>query len=414
MVGVASDLNVSATKVPPWKRKELGDWLNNRVPEFDELFFWKLDRFVRRLADLSTMIDWCLEHKKNLVSKNDTIDLTTTVGKIMVTVIGGIAEIEATNTSNRVTNLWNYTKSQSNWLVGKPSYGYETSEDDGGKVVLAINPTAYRVLHWCRTAALRQRPASARRMVKVLVRSGLCGPGLTAATLLRRLRNPALMGYRVEEDKNGGVRRSKIVLGKGGRPVRVAEPIFAEGEFESLQEALDRRGKKQPVRGPGGATHFLGILVCQGCGTNLTVQKTITNGRTYAYLRCNGCKAGGRGAPNPDDVYSKLVEDILKVLGDEPVLTREYRQGTGAGEDRWVAVHNGGTFRERWQEGGMEVMSADLLRAGVQCEVERIKVKGVRTPHISMRLMIPKDVQQRLVLKVNAFTEASDRLDARR
>ena len=37
VVGVASDLNVSATKVPPWKRKELGDWLNNRAPEFDEI-----------------------------------------------------------------------------------------------------------------------------------------------------------------------------------------------------------------------------------------------------------------------------------------------------------------------------------------------------------------------------------------
>ncbi|CAL9548445.1 hypothetical protein SUDANB130_04380 [Streptomyces sp. enrichment culture] len=57
VVGVASDLNVSATKVPPWKRKELGDWLNNRAPEFDEILFWKLDRFVRRLSDLSTMID---------------------------------------------------------------------------------------------------------------------------------------------------------------------------------------------------------------------------------------------------------------------------------------------------------------------------------------------------------------------
>ncbi|MEU1778648.1 MULTISPECIES: hypothetical protein [Streptomyces] len=28
-------MNVSATKVPPWKRPELGDWINNRAPEFD-------------------------------------------------------------------------------------------------------------------------------------------------------------------------------------------------------------------------------------------------------------------------------------------------------------------------------------------------------------------------------------------
>ncbi|MGW1747733.1 recombinase family protein [Streptomyces sp. NPDC002092] len=413
VVGVASDLNVSATKIPPWKRKELGDWLSNRVPEFDDIFFWKLDRFVRRLSDLNTMIDWCLEHGKNLVSKNDSIDLTTTAGKMLVTVLGGIAEIEAANASTRVASLWNYTKTQSNWLVGKPPYGYETAEGTDGKVVLVINQSAYRILHWCRSAAVRQRPASARRMVKVLVRSGVCGQGLTASTLLRRLRNPALMGYRVEEDKNGGVRRSQIVRDKDGAPIRVAEPVFTEDEFKSLQEALEGRGKNQPTRSLGGATRLLGILICQSCGTNMTVQKTTAKGKAYAYLRCGGCKAGGHGAPNPNDVYSKFVEDVLKVLGDEPVLTRKYHQGTEARGDQWVAVHNGMTFRERWQDGGLEVMSADLSQAGVQCKIERIKEKGVRAPHVRMKLMIPEDVRERLVLKQDPFTEASSRPDAR-
>lgn len=458
VVGVASDLNVSATKVPPWKRKELGDWLNNRAPEFDEILFWKPDRFVRRLSDLSTMIDWCLKYGKNLVSKNDSIDLTTTAGKIMVTIIGGIAEIEAANTSTRVANLWDYTKTQSEWLVGKPAYGYETSEDEAGQVVLAINQDAYRALRWCRKAAMRAKPASARRMVKVLVRAGLCGPGLTASTQLRRLRNPALMGYRVEEDKNGGVRRSKIVLGSDAQPIRVAEPIFTEEEFESLQEALNRRSRNQPTRRPGGATKFLGVLICHDCSSNMTVQRTRVSGRSYLYLRCGKCKAGGHGAPNPDEIYGQLVDDVLRVLGDEPVMTREYRQGvdsrkelqpleqsigyymTGlepggrftktrftqekaektlddlikqlesvdpeSTKDRWVAVHNGKTFRQHWEEGGIEAMSADLLRVGVKCVIKRSKVEKVRAPHIHMKLLIPKDVRDRLIMKEDDFAEA--------
>ncbi|MFF8568497.1 hypothetical protein ACF06N_26480 [Streptomyces albidoflavus] len=32
VVGVASDLHVSATKVPPWRRKELGEWLTTGSP----------------------------------------------------------------------------------------------------------------------------------------------------------------------------------------------------------------------------------------------------------------------------------------------------------------------------------------------------------------------------------------------
>lgn len=75
-------------------------------------------------------------------------------------------------------------------------------------------------------------------------------------------------------------------------------------------------------------------------------------------------------------------------------------------QDRWVAVHNGKTFRARWQEGGMEAMASDLLRVGVKCEIRRTKVRGVRAPHIHMKLVIPKDVRERLILKEDDFTQA--------
>lgn len=458
VIGVASDLNVSATKVPPWKRKELGDWLNNRAPEFDVLLFWKLDRFVRRLSDLSTMIDWCLKYAKNLVSKNDNIDLTTTAGKIMVTIVAGIAEIEAANTSTRVASLWDYTKTQSEWLVGKPTYGYVTDVDENGKVILKVDETARRALMWCRKVSGRRDQASARRMVKVLVRSGLCGKGLTPSTLLRRLRNPGLMGYRVEEDKQGGVRRSRLVLGNDGKPIRVADPIFDEEEFYAFQANLDRRSKKQPARQPGGATKFLGVLICIDCKTNMVVHITNNKYGSYKYLRCQGCKSGGLGFPQPDEIYARLANDVLKVIGDEPVQVREYAQGAEVrqelrqlqdsvsyymkelapegrftktrftrqqaeetldklivkleaidpetAEDRWTNVHNGSTYRERWEEGGIEAMTTDLSRVGIRCMVTRTKVPKVRAPKVHLRLQIPKDVRKRLVIKADDFAEA--------
>ncbi|MFI5693537.1 recombinase family protein [Kribbella sp. NPDC051586] len=403
VVGVARDLNVSATKVPPWKRKELGDWINNRLPEFDVLLFWKLDRFVRRLSDLSTMIDWCLKYDKNLVSRSESIDLTTTAGRTMASIIGSIAEIEAAGTSKRAASLWEYAKTQGAWLVGKPSYGYVTDQDSDGEIVLRIDTTACRALHWCRSAALRRRPCSARRMVKVLVRSGLCKPGLTPSTLLRRLRNPALMGYRVEEDKDGGIRRSKLVLGRDGQPIKVAAPIFTPEEFSDLQEALDRASRSQPARRSGGATRFLGVMICADCETNMTVQKTTKNAREYRYLRCGACRSGGRGAPNPDEIYGELVDEVLVVFGHEPVQIREYAQGAEAGGAHWVNVHDGQTFRARWEAGGMDLMTADLLRIGVKCKVRRTAVKGVRAPAVQVELVIPTDVRERLIIKRDSF-----------
>ncbi|MGH1553960.1 recombinase family protein [Streptomyces sp. L7] len=120
VVGVARDLNVSATKIPPWKRRELGKWLNDRSPEFDVLMFWKLDRFVRRILDLQVIINWCQEYGKNLKSLHDPIDLSSTIGKTIVSLIAGMAEIEAANTGIRVASVWQHAKTAGN-LDHRPS-----------------------------------------------------------------------------------------------------------------------------------------------------------------------------------------------------------------------------------------------------------------------------------------------------
>jgi hypothetical protein len=54
----------------------------------------------------------------------------------------------------------------------------------------------------------------------------------------------------------------------------------------------------------------------------------------------------------------------------------------------------------------MEAMAADLLRVGVKCKIKRTTVKGVRAPRIHMKLMIPKDVRDRLILKEDDFAQA--------
>ncbi|ROR44390.1 recombinase family protein [Kitasatospora cineracea] len=405
VVGVAGDLNVSATRVPPWKRRQLGHWLVDRVPDFDVLLFWKLDRFVRRLTDLSVMIEWCTDHGKNLVSLHEAIDLSTAAGKEFAKVIGGVAEIEAGGTSTRVTSLWAYAKTQPDWLVGRPPYGYAT--DAGGRLV--IEPGACRVLRWCHGAALRG--VSARRMVAVLVRAGISTGGggrWTATTLLRRLRNPALCGWRVEAETAAGTRRSRVVLDRKGAPIRVAEPIFSAEEWQSLQSALGRRAVAQPRRSPDGATEFLGVLVCADCGTNMTVQRTRTDQRVYVYLRCRTCPSGGLGAPRPSAVHGRLSGEVLAALGALPVRVREYRAGAvganGSSEEAgWTLSATGETFGDRWQREGTGSMAEDLRRARVTCRVRRTKVPGRRAPEVDLELVVPPDVEEALVIKPDVF-----------
>lgn len=453
VVGVASDLNVSATKVPPWKRKSLGDWLSNRAPEFDALLFWKMDRFIRNMGDLAEMVKWVRRYDKNLVSKHDPmIDLSTPQGELMVMFVGAVAQIEAANTSTRVTSLWEYNKTQDEWLVGKPPYGYK-GERVNGKNTLTLHEEQCKVLRMARGMSLDG--ASAKSIVETLKEQGLITPGSTTATMLRRLRNPGLMGLRVEEDKKGGVRRSKIVYGRDGQSIRVGPEVFSKEEFDSLQAVLDGRGKDQPTRNPAGATQFLGVLKCSDCDTNMTAKQYQRNSHWYAYLYCRKCEGGGLGAPNPKVVYDRLTEEVLAVLGDFPVQTREYAkgeevrkvvadleeriahymegvapggrytktrftleqaEGTMDGliaelaaidpettEDRWVYLAGGKTYREHWEEGGIDAIAADLIRAGITCLVTRTKVPRQRAPEVHLKLRIPQDVRQRLVVRPDEF-----------
>lgn len=177
--------------------------------------------------------------------------------------------------------------------------------------------------------------------------------------------------------------------------------------------------------------------------------------REYAYLRCQGCRSGGRGVPDPQGVYNRLTDEVLRVLGDFPVVSREYARGgevrkqvealqervsyymkglepggrltvtsfsrqqaeaaldaalaelaaidPSTAEDRWVWQEVGMTFRERWEEGGVDQMTEDLVRAGITATVSRVDVPGKRAPDIALRIRVPKDVRERLVQKADDF-----------
>lgn len=66
IVGWAEDLNVSASKVGPFDRPQLGDWLR-RPHEFDAIVWWRLDRAVRSMADMAELARWAKQHRKRLI-----------------------------------------------------------------------------------------------------------------------------------------------------------------------------------------------------------------------------------------------------------------------------------------------------------------------------------------------------------
>ncbi|WP_037872709.1 recombinase family protein [Streptomyces sp. PsTaAH-124] len=459
VVGVARDLGVSATKKAPWERKELGDWLNNRIPEFDSILFWKLDRFIRRISDLHEVIKWCGKFGKNLVSLNDTLDLTSPMAQAMVTFIAAVAEIEAANTRTRVVSLWEYNKGQDLWKIGKPIFGYKSQKDKEGKNRLVQNPDQVRVIRYMADAALRGVPAN--RIALVLNRAKAptySGRSWNNQTVIRILKNPALRGVRTEGGTKKEGYRSTPVLDKNGKELYVTkEPIFKQEQYDKIQDALASRSKSRR-RSPTNKrpTRFLYVMKHKPCTNNIVetnAYQTLSTGevKEYRYLRCPKCRKPSFGMADPPFLYRNLIESVISALGSYEVVQREYARGdenrrerkrledsisyymTGlepggkfdkAGfikdkaeetleslmtdlakfdpestEDRWIYQSTGKTYAQHWNEGGIEAMEKDLLTAGITFEMEKDE-----NGEVVGQLVIPHDVKERLVKVSNAWS----------
>lgn len=69
--------------------------------EADTLVFWKLDRISRDMRDgINLLADWC-ERGLRVVSVTEQLDLSGTVGRIVASVLFGVAEIQHTQIRER-------------------------------------------------------------------------------------------------------------------------------------------------------------------------------------------------------------------------------------------------------------------------------------------------------------------------
>jgi len=115
VVGYAEDLDVSAGATSPFDRPELGDWLKNRLGEFDVIVFFRADRIVRRLFDLSDLIRWSQQHSVTLVSATEShFDLSTRMGNVLAMLVASIAEMELDAISERNASAFRH-----NFKAGK-------------------------------------------------------------------------------------------------------------------------------------------------------------------------------------------------------------------------------------------------------------------------------------------------------
>ncbi|OFN33382.1 recombinase family protein [Corynebacterium sp. HMSC072A04] len=364
VAGVASDLNVSAGATTPFERPELGKWLGSgaledpgRSHEFDVIVFWRLDRLVRSMTQLSSLMTWCERHEVYLKSATENhIDTTTDMGRIMAMLVGSFAEVELAAIRERTGADQHHRIVSGKYRGAVPSWGYRPVKDPDKGWILELDPV--QVAQVNKAAGWILQGVSMNETARRFNEAGELTPrDLHDKRMNREPRNRAWSGNRMKEmlvskamlgyamirepvlDKNGKPRRdsrgqkvyepeARVAI-KDGAPVRRAEPVLDRDTWERVCKELESREITVSARSH---SLLLNVLFCGVCGRK-TYKLTPNNGRKPTY-RCSS--AAKSGTPRCCDktlqvdeewVENAVTDSFLELLGDSVRAVRVWDDG---------------------------------------------------------------------------------------
>ena len=166
LVDIIVDAGVSAKTLDrPGLQRALGML---RKGQASALLVAKLDRLTRSVKDLGTLVeDYFSSDKITLLSVADNIDTRTAAGRLVLNVLGSVAQWERETIGERTAEALSHKRSKGEKLGGDVPYGYILASDEK---TLVEDEGEQAMLEAIREA--RQRGLSQRAVVAELARQG--------------------------------------------------------------------------------------------------------------------------------------------------------------------------------------------------------------------------------------------------
>ena len=326
VIGWAQDTDVSGS-IDPFKTPALGPWLTDeRAHDWDILVAWRLDRIARNARYMSKLFEWCYEHDRTLTTVSDSIDLSTTNGRMIATIIASLAEAELDAIRERTRSGRKKLVALGRWYGGRVPYGYRKRKLDTGGYTLDRDPVAAANLDSVIDRVLSGE--SNASIARSLNDAGVPAPSDHAraaagkptkqarwspSTMADMLRSQSLLG---QQHHNGN-----LVVDDRGEPVLIGPPLVDFQRWQRLQHTLEARQPQRHVQRRN-SSPLIGVAVCWECGRNLQVQRMTAKG--LRYYRCvNRCTQ----SLDADELEQDVAEGFLSEIGDLDELERVFIPG---------------------------------------------------------------------------------------
>lgn len=264
--------------------------------ELDIICARHMDRLLRRLSELESVLERCQSTGTHIVTASDGVDTSTDGGRLVARILSSVAQGEVERKSARQRSAVRQAAKQGRWTGGRRAFGWEsdgvTPRPDEVEVilagyddVLAGESTSEVARRW--TATGLPTPQGSSTWTRAAVKDVLTNP-----------RHAGLRRHRTADDR-ADIRRNPE-LGIVGKAEWA--PIVDESTWRAAARMLC-----DPKRYTGGTRPkglLTGVAVCAVCG--LTVHRGGAWSADYATYRCRSLKHVARRA-DPVDQWVREV-----------------------------------------------------------------------------------------------------------
>ena len=286
---------------------------------------FKLSRFGRNAADVLSTLQIMQDFGVNLICVEDGIDSSKDAGKLMISVLSAVAEIERENIRVQTMEGRIQKAREGKWNGGFAPYGYKLV--NGELMINEEEAEAIRIIfdQYVKTdmgANGITKYLEDHGIHKIIRQNGKT-PLFDASLIRKILKNPVYCGKiaygRRKTEKIHGTRndyhlveQDNFLLADG-----IHEPIVSEELWQSAQVKLLAQSKKyeRVNTGKDAKIHLLsGIVKCPVCGAGMYGNKSVKHkkdGTKYKDFYYYGCKHRTMLHGYKCDYKKQINEDLL-------------------------------------------------------------------------------------------------------
>ena len=304
---------------------QMMDDIKSGKDEVSYVLVFKLSRFGRNAADVLATLQVMQDFGVNLICVEDGIDSSKDAGKLMISVLSAVAEIERENIRVQTMEGRMQKAREGKWNGGFAPYGYALI--DGKLVVNEEEAVAIRTIF----DQYVNTDLGANGIAKYLENHGIHkiarqngkNPLFAAALIRRIIQNPVYSGKisygRRRTEKVHGtrneyrqVKKDDYLLVDGLHEALVSEEVWEQAQVKVAAQAKKyekvNRDKREKI-------HLLsGILKCPVCGAGMYGNKSIKkrkDGSNYKDFYYYGCKHRNMTRGHKCDYKKQVHEEML-------------------------------------------------------------------------------------------------------